>query len=94
MIGNYYITLPLQDKFLRTSNLPQNILNVAKLHCHKSTHQPKKFDLVHQTVSPCERMEIGNETRVRSALDLLINTQAPQMLKHLPITLVIHLTKI
>ena len=43
--------------------LPQNILNVARLHCRrKSIHEPNKFDLVHQTVSPCERVGSGDKT--------------------------------
>ena len=34
--------------------------NIARLHCRKSAHKSKKFDL--QTVSPCERVGSGDET--------------------------------
>ena len=34
--------------------------NIARLHCRKSAHKSKKFDL--QTVSPCERVGSGVET--------------------------------
>ena len=37
--------------------LPQNTLNVARLHCHQSMCKPKKFNLLHQILFPC-----GNET--------------------------------
>ena len=37
---------------------------VARLHYRKSVCWPKKFDLVHQTVSPCERVGSGDETSV------------------------------
>ena len=40
------------------------VLNVARLHCRKSVRKPKKFDLVHQTVSPHERVGSGDETKV------------------------------
>ena len=36
------------------------VLIVARLHCRKSVCQPKKIDLVHQTVSPHERMGCGD----------------------------------
>ena len=36
---------------------------VARLHCRKSVHRPKKFDLAHQTVSPRERVGSGDETK-------------------------------
>ena len=41
-----------------------DIMNVARWHCHKSVHQPKKFDLVHPTVSPHEKVGSGGETNV------------------------------
>ena len=40
----------------------QIFLNVVRLHCHKSVRYPKKFNLVHQTVFPHERVGSGDET--------------------------------
>ena len=40
----------------------QNVSNVARLHCPKRVRYPKKFDLVHQTISPCEKVGSGDET--------------------------------
>ena len=37
-------------------------LNVARSRCHKSVRKPNNFDLVHQTVSPRERVGSGDET--------------------------------
>ena len=43
---------------------PQNILNVARLQRRKSVRYPKQFDVVHQTVSPRERVGSGDETSI------------------------------
>ena len=40
----------------------QNVFKVARLHCWKSVHWPKKFDLVHQTISLHERVGSGDKT--------------------------------
>ena len=60
-IIDYYVALPLQQwvSVLFGADCPQKVLNIARLHCHKGMHYSKKFDLVHQTVSPCERMKSG-----------------------------------
>ena len=47
----------------------KNFLNVARLHCCQIARLPKKFDLVHQTVSPRERVESGDETNFRPRAD-------------------------
>ena len=44
------------------SRLAASVLIIARLHCRKSVHKPRKFDLVHQTVSPRERVGSGDET--------------------------------
>ena len=60
-IIDYYVALPLQQwvSVLFWADCPQKVLNIARLHCHKGMHYSKKFDLVHQTVSPRERMKSG-----------------------------------
>ena len=35
---------------------------IARLHGCKSLRWPKKFDLIHQPVLPCERVGSGDET--------------------------------
>ena len=52
---------PLQQ-YLFMSGFGTKYLYVAGLHCHKSVHWPKEFDLVHQTVFPCERVGSGDES--------------------------------
>ena len=49
--------------FLSRFGTKINVLNVARLHCLKSVLQPKKFKLVHHTISPCERVGSGDETK-------------------------------
>ena len=44
------------------SGLAAKCFDRARLHCRKSTLQPKKFDLVHQTPSPRERVRSGDKT--------------------------------
>ena len=41
--------------------LGTRLLNIVRLH-KSSPPQPKKFDLVHQTILPCERVGSGDET--------------------------------
>ena len=57
------LALPLQQwvSVLFWADCPQKVLNIARLHCHKGMHYSKKFDLVHQTVSPRERMKSGDK---------------------------------
>ena len=54
-IGNYYVALSLQQ---------------YRLHNCQSLHHPKKFDLVHQTVFPRERVGSRDETTMPSCLPI------------------------
>ena len=54
--------------FLSGFNWRKNFLNIARWHCCKSVCKPKKFDLVHQTVFPRERVGSGDETNIEYRL--------------------------
>ena len=51
---------------------PQNVLIVARLHCHKACASPRNSTWVHQTVSPCERVGSGTRLVESCGLNLLL----------------------
>ena len=55
--------VPSGEKQSGEAGVVQNVLNITRLQCCKSTHQPKKCDLAHQTLFPHERVGSGNETK-------------------------------
>ena len=44
---------------LSQAGLTLNVLNVARLHCHKSMYKPTKFDFIPQNNFPCEKVDLG-----------------------------------
>ena len=74
-IVNYYVAFSLQQYIFLISTrvfvipfwvgLEEAVLNVARLHCHKSVCQPKKFDLVLQTIFLMRGWGLGTRLRTR-----------------------------
>ena len=61
LLHSISLTILIEYPFLFLSGFG---INVARWYCHRSVHQLKKLDLVHQTISPRERVGSGDETSI------------------------------
>ena len=54
-----------------------HVLNVARLHCHKNLC--KKFDVVYQTIFPCEKVGSGDKTIVSPSIQIVVDRVGLQL---------------